>query len=187
MKKSTGQAFNHQHVHDHRNPQEGHHVANDGPEDAPAGQGHGHLGHLGAHEGHHVAGDGEANMFCRNLPPGQASFVRHHTQTLQCTMHISTMHCTLHLTMQCNTFWYRSVLGISALGLSTFDCNCKVSVSVSAFSQSSVLLKVGAHPNPPGALRCCTWAQCPTHVLPARSSLVQLLEFSLSSKCQMMS
>ena len=57
--------------------QEGRHIANDGQEHGAPGQGHGHLGHLGAHEGHHVAADGQANMFCRNLPLGQASFVCH--------------------------------------------------------------------------------------------------------------
>ena len=74
----------------------GHGVANDGQEDAPAGQRHGHLGHHGAHEGHHVAADGQANMFCRNLPLGQASFVRHRTQTLQCTAaKLSKVECIL--------------------------------------------------------------------------------------------
>ena len=72
-------------IHGHLGPQDKHCVANDGQEGAPADQRHGHLGHLGAHEGHRVAADGQANMFCRNLPLGQASFVRHRTQTLQYT------------------------------------------------------------------------------------------------------
>ena len=64
-------------MHGHLGRQEGQRVANDGQEDTPADQGHGHLGHPGGHEGHHVAADGQANMFCRNLPPGQASFVQY--------------------------------------------------------------------------------------------------------------
>ena len=101
-------------MHGYLGPQEGHRVVNDGQEDAPPSQGHGHLGHLGAdegqedapadqghghlgaHEGHHVAADGQANMFCRNLPLGQASFVRHHTQTLQCTAYFTLDSSAIH-------------------------------------------------------------------------------------------
>ena len=80
-------------MHDYLGPQEGHLGADEGQEDAPADQGH---GHLGAHEGHHVAADGQANMFCRNLPLGQASFVRHHTQTLQCTAYFTLDSTAIH-------------------------------------------------------------------------------------------